>query len=59
MLEQTANDLALVEPDPENWVDWIVYLLEVLQFEAQESGQNDKFNRMLIPLVKELSERIE
>ncbi len=31
MLEQTANDLALVEPDPENWSDWVAYLLEVLQ----------------------------
>ena len=55
MLEQTANDLTLVEPDPENWSDWVAYFLEVLQIESQESGQSEKFDNMLRSLVKELS----
>ena len=59
MLEQTANDLAMVEPNPENWSDWIAYLLDVLQIEAQESGQSEKFDNMLISLVKELSEQVK
>ncbi len=58
MLEQTANDLAVVEPDPENWSEWVAYLLEVLQIEAQEDGQNEKFNKMIKSLVKELAEQV-
>jgi len=35
-LDDMARDIALIEPDPQDWTGWVNYLLESLQTEAQK-----------------------
>jgi hypothetical protein len=34
-LEEIARDIALIEPDPEDWGGWVMYLLEQMEAEAK------------------------
>jgi hypothetical protein len=34
-LEEMARDIALIEPDPRDWGEWVQYLLEQMEVEAQ------------------------
>jgi hypothetical protein len=34
-LEDMARDIALIEPDPQDWGWWVVYLIEQLEEEAK------------------------
>jgi len=34
-LEKMARDIALIEPDPQEWGGWVVYMLEQMKAEAK------------------------
>lgn len=34
-LDEMARDIALIEPDPQDWGWWVVYLIEQLEEEAK------------------------
>jgi hypothetical protein len=46
-LDEMARDIALIEPDPEDWGGWVTYLLEQLEAEAQRRGKGGDFEEML------------
>ena len=49
-----ARDIALIEPDPEDWGWWVTYLLERLEREAKSFGKGKDFEKMVRLLQKEL-----
>jgi hypothetical protein len=34
-LDEIARDIALIEPDPQDWGWWVIYLLEQMEAEAR------------------------
>jgi hypothetical protein len=46
-LEEMARDIALIEPDPQDWGDWVIYLLEQMEAEAQRRGMHVSYKEML------------
>ena len=58
-LDQTAGELAQIEPDPRDWIGWVTYLLEALQNIAQESKKPEDYEIMLKALLDELEIRIK
>ncbi len=53
-LDELARDIALIEPDPQDWVGWVTYLLEQLEEEAQRRGKQAEFVKMLEHLKKDI-----
>jgi len=53
-LEEMARDIALIEPDPKDWVWWISYLLEQLEEEAKRLGKQADFKEMMKSLNNHL-----
>jgi hypothetical protein len=51
-LEELARDIALIEPDPEAWAGWVIYLLEQLETEAKRRGKWVGIDVMSGPLLK-------
>ena len=46
-LEEMARDIALIEPDPEDWAGRVKYLLEQMEAEAKRRGKQTEFYKML------------
>jgi hypothetical protein len=46
-LDEMARDIALIEPDPQDWGWYVTYLLEKMEEEAQRRGYQVEFIRML------------
>ena len=46
-LEEIARDISLLEPDPQDWVWWLIYLLEKMEAEAKRRGKQTEFYKML------------
>jgi hypothetical protein len=46
-LEDMARDIALIEPDPEDWGGWISYLLEQMEGEAKRRSTHSSYMEML------------
>jgi hypothetical protein len=46
-IEEIARDIAIIEPDPEDWGWWVSYLLEKMEAEAKKWGKSDDFEEML------------
>ena len=44
MLDEAAQAIAQVEPDPANWEPWAVYLFEVLEQIATDNRRKDEFD---------------
>jgi hypothetical protein len=42
-----ARDIALIEPDPEDWAGWVIYLLEQMEAEAKRRKKREDFGEML------------
>jgi len=42
-----ARDIALIEPDPEDWAGWVKYLLEQMEAKAKRMGKQTEFYKML------------
>lgn len=58
-LEKLARDIAIIEPDPQDWTGWVNYLLESLQTEAQKDRKSATYEAMLLDLREALETRIE
>ena len=54
VLDDTAQDMAHVVPDPDEWSKFIIYFLEELEDKAKD---REVFNTMLHDLESYLSER--
>ena len=58
-IEEIARDIAIIEPDPQDWTGWVNYLLESLQTEAQKDRKSATYEAMLLDLREALETRIE
>lgn len=58
-LDKMARDIALIEPDPQNWGWWVSYLLEQLEGEAEKNRLTDQNDYSLIVLAEKIQKRIE
>ena len=56
-LDEMARDIALIEPDPQDWGWWVSYLLEQMEGEPERRGIRAKFEEMLESLKKHLGNR--
>ena len=56
-LKDMARDIALIEPDPQDWGWWVAYLLEKLEEEAQRRGKDALYKEMLKSLKQDLGNR--
>ena len=50
-----ARDIALIEPNPEDWGGWVIYLLEQMEAEAQRRGKQRDFDEMMKSLREDLN----
>jgi hypothetical protein len=57
--DEMARDIALIEPNPDNWGGCMSYLLEQLEGEAQRRVKQADFVEMLRTLLSELTKRVE
>ena len=48
-----ARDIALIEPNPVDWVGWVTYLLEQMEEEAENRGIRSDYEEMLMELRQE------
>ena len=53
-----ANEIADVEPEPGDWAGWIAYLLEALQEQVEKDRKGGNFETMLQALRDDLEIRI-
>lgn len=56
-IKETAEKIAQVEPDPENWEPWAVYLLESLEQQATAPRRKKAFERMLKKFAHDVARR--
>jgi len=38
-LDDMARDIVLIEPNPQDWGDWVIYLLEQMEAEIPDTGR--------------------
>ena len=53
-LDEMARDIALIEPDPQDWGWWVSYLLEQMEGEAEKQGKKLEFEEMMRSLRNNL-----
>ena len=53
-----ARDNAMIEPDPQDWGWWVIYLLEQMEAEANRIWKKDEFGEMLRSFLQDLGNRI-
>ena len=53
-LDEMARDIALIEPDPQDWAGWVIYLLEKMEEEAQRRGMHVNYKEMLRSLKQDI-----
>ena len=58
-LEETVQDMSHALPEPNQWGDCLLYLLEVLDGQAQGAGRREEFDSMLVQLQGELQNRLD
>lgn len=58
-LDDIARDIAIIEPDPEDWVGWVKYLLEQMEMEAGRRIKEGEFKLMLSTLRKMIHSHFE
>ena len=58
-LSQAAEEIADLEPDPNDWAGWISYVLDELQLQAAHDFKPAAFESMLLSLKTSLESRIE
>jgi hypothetical protein len=49
-----ARNIALIEPDPQDWGGWVEYLLERLEGESKRRDKKEEFGRMLKDLYLDI-----
>lgn len=59
-LNETANDISLMEGNPRTWLSWMVYLLARLEEKAtnENPANKDSFLEMLSALQDEIRNRM-
>ena len=57
-LEDMARDIAVVEPEPMDWVGWISCFLDQLEQESEKRIRGFDFNSVRDALVNELQDRM-
>ena len=58
-LDEIARDIAIIEPDPEDWGWWVTHLLEQLEEEANNGRNRASYEAMLLNLRDALDKRIK
>jgi hypothetical protein len=58
-LEEIARDIAIIEPDPQDWGWWIGYLLEQMELHAEKHQQIKQYEYTLEVLTEKLQNRIK
>lgn len=58
-IEEIARDIALIEPDPEDWGWWVTYLLEELETQAKKRRLIDQYEYSLNVLGEKMRDRME
>ena len=58
-ISRTAEEIADLEPDPNDWDGWVMYLLEELQLQASKDIKPAAFESMLETLKTSLAARID
>lgn len=48
LIDDLTDDLVGLEPDPESWARWVVYLLEVLESKTQDPAERESFIRAVM-----------
>ncbi len=56
-LGDMARDIALIEPDPQDWGGWVIFLLEKMEGEAKRRGNGRDYLEMLRSLKQDLGNR--
>jgi hypothetical protein len=58
-VEEMARDIALIEPDPEDWGWWVGYLLEKLMDQAEKRRMLNQIQQALLELADNLQNHKE
>ena len=58
-VEDLARDIAIIEPDPEDWVWWVGYLLEQLDIQSEQRRTESQYQELLVVLVGKIENRIK
>ena len=53
-LEEIARDIAIIEPDPQDWEWWVMLLFEKMVQEAERRRKRAEFDKMLEFLKKDI-----
>jgi len=53
-IEELARDIAIIEPDPQDWGWWVIYLMGQLETEARRRGKDKDFEKMARSLQRDL-----
>ena len=58
-LDEMARDIALIEPNPQDWEWWVSYLLEQMEMQAEKLGQTNQYEFTQKVLTKKIHNRIK
>jgi hypothetical protein len=58
-IDDLARDIAIIEPDPEDWGWWVLYALEQLEIRAEKRRIINQYEHTLNVLVEKLQNRIK
>jgi hypothetical protein len=58
-LDETILDIARLSSDPDEWQDWVLYLLEGLDWQAQGDETREAYNTALQRVRDEIQTRLE
>jgi len=58
-LDEIARDIALIEPDPDDWGWWVTYLLEQMEIHADKRKSINNYEQTLVGRVDKFQNRIK
>ena len=58
-IDDIAQDIAILEPDPVDWGGWVSYMLGQLEGEAKKRVRIGDFEKMLRTLANEFVDRVD
>jgi hypothetical protein len=59
VLSDIARDIALIEPEPQDWGWWVGYLLEQMEMQAEKHRLTKQYEYTLEVLVEKIQKRIK
>lgn len=57
-LDEIARDIAIIEPEPSDWVWWLTYLLGQLEIHMEKRRLYDQYEHILKDFVEKIQNRI-